>query len=112
LVTYHRLDERRAFDEATALVIAAPVTSLDIVALGSRYREITVLIDLRAEGAQDPPPPLAPIVTLADVFDEVHRAERGADGRVSAAKSDIRRHARAFATSAKLNPSGWHDLCA
>ena len=28
----------------------------------------SVLIDLRAEGAQDPPPPIAPIVTLADVF--------------------------------------------
>ena len=112
LVTYHRLDERRAFDDAAALVIAAPVTSLDIVGLGSRYREVTMLVDLRAEGVQDPPPPLAPIVTLADLFDEVQRAERGVDGRVSAAKADIRRHAHAFATRAKLNPSGWHDLCA
>jgi glutamyl-tRNA reductase len=112
LVTYHRLGERRAFDDAAALVVAAPVTSLDIVGLGSRYCEVTLLIDLRAEGVQDPPPPLAPIVTLAEVFDEVQRAERSVDGRVAAAKVDIRRHARAFATRAKLNPSGWHDLCA
>ncbi len=111
-VTYRRLDDRRAFDDAVALVIAAPVSSLDIVGLASRYREVSVLIDLRAEGVQDPAPAMAPIVTLADVFDEVKRAERSVDGRVSAAKAEIRRHARAFATRAKLNPSGWHDLCA
>jgi glutamyl-tRNA reductase len=111
-VTYLCLDEGHAFDDAAALVIAAPVTSVDIMGLGSRYRDVTVLIDLRAEGVQDPPPPLAPIVTLAEIFDEVQRAQHGVDGRVSAAKSDIRRYARAFATRAKLNPSGWHDLCA
>lgn len=112
MVTYRRLNDRQAFDAAAALVIAAPLTSLDILHLGSRYREVTVLIDLRAEGVHDPPPPLAPIVTLADVFGEVQRAVRTVDGRVSAALSDIKHRAHAFATRAKLNPSGWHDLCA
>ncbi len=111
-VTYRRLDERRGFDATVGLVIAAPIRSLDIVGLASRYREVMLLVDLRAEGVQDPPPPLAPIVMLADIFDEVKRAERSVDSRLSAAKADIRRHSRAFATRAKLNPSGWHDLCA
>ena len=55
---------------------------------------------------------MAPIVTLADVFADVQEAARVTEVRVPAAKEDIQRHARAFATRAKLNPSGWHDLCA
>ena len=71
-----------------------------------------VLIDLRAEGAQDPPPPVIPVVTLADVFAGVEAAKRVTETRVVAARDAIRDCARAFATRAKLNPSGWHDLCA
>lgn len=99
-------------DATTALVIAAPLASADIARLARRYRDVSVLIDLRAEGAQDPPPPIAPIVTLADVFAGVQEATRATEARVAAAKDDVQRHARAFATRAKLNPSGWHDLCA
>ena len=99
-------------DEAAALVIAAPLPSADIARLASRYRNVIALIDLRAEGAQDPPPAVAPIVTLADVFAGVQDAARVTAVRVKAAKHDIRECARAFATRAKLNPSGWHDLCA
>jgi glutamyl-tRNA reductase len=111
-VTYRRLDRLATFDDAAALVIAAPVTAGDIERLAARYREVTMVIDLRAEGVQDPPPRVAPVVTLTDVFDEVQRAECNAGGRVAAARSAARRCAHAFATRAKLNPSGWHDLCA
>jgi glutamyl-tRNA reductase len=111
-VTYRRLDRSATFEDAAALVIAAPVTASDVERLAARYREVTMVIDLRAEGAHDPPPRVAPIVTLADVFDEVQRAEHGAGGRVAAARSAARQCAHAFATRAKLNPSGWHDLCA
>jgi hypothetical protein len=99
-------------DGETALVIAAPLSSRDIAALAARYCRPAVLIDLRAEGAQDPPPPLVPIVTLTDVFAGFEAARRAADSRVLAAREAIRRCADAFATRAKLNPSGWHDLCA
>jgi glutamyl-tRNA reductase len=99
-------------DEATAIVVAAPASAEAIAALSSRYRERLLLIDLRAEGAADPPPPVAPIVTLADIFSEFEAAARENAGRVAAAKADIARRARAVATRVKLNPSGWHDLCA
>lgn len=105
-VTYHRLDSDDSFEDATALVIAAPVSAIDIGRLAARYRDVIVVIDLRAEGVDDPPPALAPIVTLADVFNEVQRAEQSAGGRVLAAKTEVERCAKAFATRAKLNPSG------
>ena len=99
-------------DGPVALVIAAPLPSSEIARLAGRYRNVIALIDLRAEGAQDPPPAVAPIVTLADVFAGVQDAARVTAQRVEAAKDDVRECARAFATRAKLNPSGWHDLCA
>jgi glutamyl-tRNA reductase len=99
-------------EEPVAMVIAAPLPSSDIARLAARYRNAIVLIDLRAEGVQDPPPAVAPVVTLADVFAGVQDAARTTEARVQAATDDIRRCARAFATRAKLNPSGWHDLCA
>jgi len=112
-VTYRRLDVATPLiDAAVSIVIAAPLSSAQIARLARAYRDVTVLVDLRAEGAQDPPPPIAPLVSLADVFATVEEATRATALRVAAAKDDIQRYARAFATRAKLNPSGWHDLCA
>jgi len=113
-VTYRRLDAATAatIDATASIVIAAPLASQQIARLASAYRDVTVLIDLRAEGSQDPPPPIAPLVTLADVFASVEAGTRVTATRVAAAKHDVHGCARAFATRAKLNPSGWHDLCA
>ena len=113
-IAYRRLDTAvpSLIDATTALVIAAPLPSAEILRLARAYRDVSVVIDLRAEGVQDPPAPIAPIVTLADIFAGVEEATRATAARVAAAKVDVQRHARAFATRAKLNPSGWHDLCA
>ena len=105
-VTDQRLDER------TALVVAAPVASSVIARIARRYASLACVIDLRGEAEGDPAPPVAPIVSLHDVFAEMQRAAHAADRRVLAAKDDIARCGRAFATRAVLNPSGWHDLCA
>ena len=101
-----------SIEQPVVLVIAAPLPSSEIVRLAARYRNVIALIDLRAEGANDPAPAVAPIVTLADVFAGVQDAAGVTALRVQAARDDIRACARAFATRAKLNPSGWHDLCA
>jgi glutamyl-tRNA reductase len=111
-VSYRRISDTLTANEPTALVIAAPVDAATIRGLAARYADVQVLIDLRAEGAQDPPPPVAPIVSLADVFSSVADTTRGVEARVAKAREDISRRARLFATRAKLNPSGWHDLCA
>jgi glutamyl-tRNA reductase len=108
VLTAPRLD----VEEPTAIVVAAPIAADAIAGLSSRYRERLLLIDLRAEGVADPPPPVAPIVTLADIFAEFEAVARENSDRVAAAKVDIAQRANAFATRVKLNPSGWHDLCA
>lgn len=112
-VTYRMLSAPStiAIEQPTVLVIAAPLPSPDIACLAGRYRNVIALIDLRAEGASDPPPAVAPLVTLADVFAAVEDATRLTARRVQAAKDGIRACARAFATRTKVNPSGWHDLC-
>ena len=102
----------RGIADATAIIIAAPMTAREIAMATSAYLNPTVLIDLRAEGATDAPPPVAPIVTLSDVFADLQKAARVTDRRVAAAKAEIQRRAHRFATRAKCNPSGWHDLCA
>lgn len=112
-VTYRQLAAPTPpIDDTAALIIAAPLASADIARLAVRYRRLALLIDLRAEGVQDPPPPVAPLVTLADVFAGVEAARRATAVRVSAAQAEIHRRAQAFASRAKVNPSGWHDLCA
>jgi hypothetical protein len=104
--------EGQSIADATAIVIAAPMTAREIAAATAPYLNPSVLIDLRAEGVTDPPPPIAPIITLADIFADFQKAERLVDSRVAAAKEEIQLRAHSFATRAKSNPSGWHDLCA
>ena len=111
-VAYRRFGDKLSANESTAIVIAAPVDTATIRSLAARYCDVKVLIDLRAEGAQDPPPPVAPIVSLADVFSAVADTTRSVEARVAKARQEIGRRARLFAARAKLNPSGWHDLCA
>jgi glutamyl-tRNA reductase len=98
--------------ESAAIVVAAPVKAVAIADLAGRYRYPTLLVDLRAEGRQDPAPPLAPTVTLADVFAEFDVVARETASRVTAARVAIAQCATAFAGRAKLNPFGWDDLCA
>ena len=109
---YRRFDVELFADEPTTVVVAAPVDAPLVRSVAARYRNVELLIDLRAEGAQDPPPPIAPIVTLEDVFAGVAETSRVVEARVRAAREEMRVRARGHATRAKLNPSGWHDLCA
>ena len=114
-ICYQQLDQipsGQLLDGQTALVVAAPVEAALIARVGRRYAALACVIDLRGEADAEPVPPIAPIVSLADVFNEMRRAAQAADRRVAAAKVEIARCARAFATRAVLNPSGWHDLCA
>jgi glutamyl-tRNA reductase len=114
-VSYHPLDRlpaARSLDGRAALVVAAPVKASVIAQVGANYESLACVIDLRGEADAEPAPPIAPIVTLADIFSEMQRAAQAADRRVAAARAEIARCARAYATRAVLNPSGWHDLCA
>jgi hypothetical protein len=112
-LTYRSLDSAGpVIAEPTALVIAAPIAANDVARFARRYANLAVVIDLRAEAAHDPLPPIAPMIGLADVFSDLQQAAQVIETRVVAAKEAIRRCACGYATRVKLNPSGWHDLCA
>jgi glutamyl-tRNA reductase len=114
-VCYRQLDGSAGggiLEGQTALVVAAPVDASVIARVARLYASIACVIDLRGEAGAEPPPPIAPVVSLADVFNEMQRAAQAADRRVAAAKAEIARCARSFSSRAVLNPSGWHDLCA
>ena len=98
--------------ESAALVVAAPVKASAIAELAGGYRYPSLLVDLRGEAVHDPPPPIAPTVTLADLFAEFDAVARETAARAVAAKAAIAQCATAFGCRARLNPSGWHDLCA
>lgn len=113
-VGYRRLDDstRQVLDGRTALVVAAPLTAIQIGSLCRYYSDVALVIDLRGEGRTDPLPAGSPVVTLDDVFAEMQAAAAASDQKAAAAREAIRQCARGFVTRAKLNPSGWHDLCA
>jgi glutamyl-tRNA reductase len=112
-ITYRRLDDstRQVLDGRTALVVAAPLTSAQIQSVCRYYADIALVIDLRGEGRSDPASSAA-VITLDDVFAEMQAAAATSDLKAAAAREAIQLCARCFATRAKLNPSGWHDLCA
>lgn len=113
-LTYRLLESAHPalIEEPSAIVVAAPMRAADIAQFAARYANLDVVIDLRAEGEPDPLPPIAPLISLADVFSDLQQVAHASDTRVVAAKEEIRQCARAYATRVKLNPSGWHDLCA
>ena len=113
-ITYRHLDATDAalLEGQTAIVVAAPIASPDISRLRARYADVVRLIECRAEGRAAPPPPVPPVVTLDDVFVELNAAVQFGDRCAASARDEIRQCAHAFVTRAKLNPSGWHDLCA
>ncbi|MGE0862840.1 MAG: hypothetical protein AB7P34_02970 [Vicinamibacterales bacterium] len=112
-VTYRRLGDGQAepFQGRCALVIAAPVETATAVRLQQRYATVVKAIDLRGEARLAATPSLA-VVTLDDVFAELEAASQASNRQAAIAREAIRDCARAFITRAKLNPSGWHDLCA
>jgi glutamyl-tRNA reductase len=113
-LTYRSLQDAHpaVVADETVLVVAAPMRAAEVAAFATRYANIAGAIDLRAEGPRDPLPAFAPVISLADVFSELQQAADAIDQRVVAAKEEIRQLSRAFTTRVKLNPSGWHDLCA
>lgn len=111
--TYRHLESAQAepLPGRCGLVIAAPIESETALRLQQRYATVVKAIDLRGEARLAPTPALA-VVTLDDVFAEIEAASQASHRQAAIAREAIRDCARAFTTRAKLNPSGWHDLCA
>lgn len=111
--TYRLLEgvSHAAYEGRCAIVVAAPISTAGVARLQERYTDVVKVIDLRGEESMAPSPGV-PVVSLSDVFSEIEAAAQTTARQAALAREAIGKCARAFATRAKLNPSGWHDLCA
>jgi glutamyl-tRNA reductase len=102
---------RASRQEPATVIVAAPVTSVDLDAVVACYSALANIVDLRASDQQSAIASGAPVTTLADLFADVTRTD--ATGfRLGAARADIHDLAQAFAGREELRPFGWDDVCA
>jgi glutamyl-tRNA reductase len=96
----------------TTVVIAAPVSAGDLLAILACYPHVTEVIDLRAEDESTPLDRPVPRFTLADLLADAEARTLTGVASVIAARREIRNLAQAYARREELHPSGWDDLCA
>lgn len=99
-----------AFAGATAVVVAAPVSGSDLDAIVACYRDVVIVVDLRASDEATAFARPVPHTRLTDLM--ARHAEADGLGAIQAASADIRRFARAYAAESQTRPFGWDDLCA
>lgn len=95
-----------------AVVVAAPVASEVVERVCRAYPQLDRVIDLRGEA--DRPVAAVPVRVdaLAEIFAEIESGQAAAVRQCEAARADIARRARIFASSQHVRPFGWEDLCA
>ena len=108
---YHLLSAARdrpveSADPAT-LVIAAPASQADLLAVAACYSQVREIIDLRASGERSTFAGDAHVVTLDDLFAEARSAGAAPASRLSAARQDISSFGEAYGRRDKLHPFGW-----
>jgi glutamyl-tRNA reductase len=100
-------------DPAT-LVIAAPASQFDLVAVAACYSQVREIIDLRAsdERSAFAVKDDARVTTLDDLFVEARSLGTTPISRLSAARRDISRLGQAYGRRVEVHPFGWDDVCA
>lgn len=98
--------------DPAAVVVAAPAPSGVVEAVLRHYADLRIVVDLRGEPDRPIHVPHVPVETLAAIFAELELARDAADRRSDAARAEIVRRSRQFASAQHLRPFGWEDLCA
>ncbi len=98
-------------DPAT-LVIAAPASQSDLLAVAACYSQVREIIDLRASDERSAFADGAHVATLDDLFVEARSVSTAPVSRLSAARRDISSLGQAYGRREELRPFGWDDLCA
>jgi glutamyl-tRNA reductase len=112
---YHLLSAARdrpveSGDPAT-LVIAAPASQSDLLAVAACYAQVCEIIDLRASDERSVFADTH-VVTLDDLFVEARSVTTVPVSRLDAARRDISSLGQAYGRREELHPFGWDDLCA
>ena len=99
--------------EETGLVIAAPLKAAEVESwVRSQRTTFSKCLDLRGEAASDPISLPIPVIKLSELFDALRTERQRLEGRVEAARSEIKQLVQRHAHQAQFRPFGWEDLCA
>ncbi len=99
--------------EETGLVIAAPLKAAKVESwVRSQSSTFSKCLDLRGDAATDPITLSIPVIKLSELFDALRTERQRLEGRVEAARAEIKQLAQRQAHQAQFRPFGWEDLCA
>ena len=97
----------------TGLVIAAPLRAVEVESwVGKQDSNFSLCLDLRGEAETDPVSLTAPVIKLSELFAGLRAERRRLEGRVQAARTEIKLLAQRQEQQAQFRPFGWEDLCA
>jgi glutamyl-tRNA reductase len=114
-VRIHPMDAASEHEDGlTGLIIAAPMTTTQIVEWMHRLGcAIDTVVDLRGESPKDPLVGVAArVIHFNEILEDLETNCRFATARVERARADIRQRAQEFWDRYEIRPFGWEDLCA
>ena len=97
----------------TALIIAAPLTAVEIEKwISLQTTRFVKVLDLRGDAETDPVHASVPVVRLSELFAALKDDRPKLAARVAAARNEIKQAAQRLTEQAQFRPFGWEDLCA
>ena len=100
-------------NQKTGLVVAAPLKAFDVEKwAAAQMVNFSIGLDLRGEALSDPMSLSFPVVKLSELFDALRSERKRLEGRVEAARAEIKQLVQRQAQQAQFRPFGWEDLCA
>lgn len=99
--------------QETGLVIAAPLKAAEVESwVRSQSSTFSKCLDLRGEAETDPISLPIPVIKLSELFDALRTERQRLEGRVEAARAEIKQLVQRQSHQAQFRPFGWEDLCA
>jgi glutamyl-tRNA reductase len=106
-------DDAGWLQEETGLVIAAPLKASHVESwVRSQRTTFSKCLDLRGEAETDPITLPIPVIKLSELFDALRTERQRLEGRVEAARAEVKQLVQRQAHQVQFRPFGWEDLCA
>jgi glutamyl-tRNA reductase len=97
----------------TGLVIAAPMKAAEVESwVRLQSSTFSKCLDLRGDAETDPISLPIPVIKLSELFDALRTERQRLEGRVEAARAEIKQLVSRQSHQAQFRPFGWEDLCA
>jgi glutamyl-tRNA reductase len=106
-------DQATSQPDQTGLLIAAPLTAVEVENWVSKQSpSFSKCLDLRGEAETDPLSLSCPLIKLSELFKALRNDRQKLEGRVAAARAEIKQLSQRQTQQAQFRPFGWEDLCA